>query len=196
MQAATAVTTDDYVDVHVMDIRGRPESADQPFRNVVLLEEVDGTRVLPIWVGRFEGDSLVILLENVETMRPLTFSFAANVLAAAGGIVREVRVHRLDPEVEGGTFYAEVVIDGPAGEHLVDARPSDAICLALATHARLRVAAAVMGAAGRPREQVADVPDGTLNAVQGAAYLREKMEAQRVEWTAARKAETRPRFYT
>ena len=48
MQTANPATTDDFVDVRVMDVRGRPISTDQPFRNIVLLEEIDGERVLPI----------------------------------------------------------------------------------------------------------------------------------------------------
>jgi len=70
------------------------------------------------------------------------------------------------------------------------------MCLGLATQARLRVAASAMESAGLPRQQFVDVPDGTLSAAQGAAYLREQIEVQRAECTTEKKAQARQRFCT
>jgi bifunctional DNase/RNase len=179
--ASSAATATDYVDVRVWDVRTRPATLDSEARSIVLLEEVAGDRVLPIWVGHFEADSITILLEKVEIMRPLTFSFAASLLRAAGARLREVRVNRLI--AEDGTFFAEAVVDGPDGERVVDCRPSDAISLALAMGAQIRVAAAVMGAAGEPRERFAQVPEGTLTAAQGAQRIRDHLVHAQEEWT-------------
>jgi RNA polymerase sigma-70 factor (ECF subfamily) len=146
MSAGSTPATE-FVDARILDVRGTPQTPERPFRNIVLLEETAGAqRVLPIWVGIFEADSIVILLEKVEMMRPLTFTFAANVLAAAGGRLLEVRINRLTSA--DGTFFAEAVIEGPSGQRIVDCRPSDAICLALASGASIRVASAVMDEAG------------------------------------------------
>jgi RNA polymerase sigma factor (sigma-70 family) len=120
--------------MRIVDVRARPP--DDPQRtayasHVVILEEVDGGRIVPIWVGPNEGLSLAMLLENVETPRPLTPKFMAGLLEAAGARLEQVRISRL----ESDTFYAEAVIAGPQGTRTIDARPSDALILALETRA-------------------------------------------------------------
>jgi hypothetical protein len=126
-----------FVPMHVADLRqtvaGEPESE----RNIVFLEDADGSRRLPIWIGRPEATALAISLENVELPRPWTHQFAAALLGAAGGDVREVRIVALTDF----TFYAQVVLaDGTA----VDARPSDALTLAVHLGAPICVAQAVL----------------------------------------------------
>lgn len=132
------------VPVRVVDVRRRSGMADGPEVYVVVLEEVDGARFLPIWVGPAEGTAMALLLERVDVGRPLTYTFAASVLAAAGARLREVRIERLI----GDTFYASSVIEGPTGSHTVDARPSDALSLGLAVGAPVFVQRAVLEAAG------------------------------------------------
>jgi RNA polymerase sigma factor (sigma-70 family) len=128
-----------WVEMRVVDVRHADATEERPERNVVLLDEVGGGRHLQIWVGPYEGAALAMGLREVDLPRPLTFRFAASLLAATGARLREVRVTRL---VEG-TFYAEAVLDGPAGEAVVDARPSDALSLALLAGAPVRVDPAV-----------------------------------------------------
>lgn len=99
-----------------------------------------GERTLPIWVGPAEGRFVALQLEGLAAPRPMTAALAANLLAAAGGRVREVRVERLDDEV----FYAVVAVAGPNGEQEVDARPSDAISLAMLTGSPIMVSAGVL----------------------------------------------------
>jgi bifunctional DNase/RNase len=83
----------------------------------------------------------------------------------AGGTLREARVTRLAE----GTFYAEAVVDGPGGEERVDARPSDALNLALLLGAPVQVEAAVLAdaAASRPASPGwgEDLPDGAAEIV-------------------------------
>jgi RNA polymerase sigma factor (sigma-70 family) len=192
VRMSSAITAaHDFVDVRVWDVRGRLKTPDQPARNIVLLEEVGGDRVLPIWVGAFEGDSIVIQLEKVDTMRPLTFSFAASVLTAAGGRLREVRVNRLTPD--DGTFFAEAVVEGPAGVRVVDCRPSDGISLALAVNASIRVASAVMDAEAQPREAFTELPAGVLTAADGAQRIQENQVKAREEWTKSQQERARRR---
>jgi bifunctional DNase/RNase len=102
-----------------------------------VLEEVGGERRLPIWIGTPEALSLVAALEEVELPRPGPYHFAQALLAAAGGALREVRISRLDDNV----FYAVAVLaDGSE----VDARPSDALTLALVTGAPIAAEPAVL----------------------------------------------------
>jgi RNA polymerase sigma factor (sigma-70 family) len=120
--------------MRIVDVRARPPDDLQRTAyasHVVILEEVDGGRIVPIWVGPNEGLSLAMLLENVETPRPLTPKFMAGLLEAAGARLEQVRVSRL----ENDTFYAEAVIAGLGGARTIDARPSDALILALETQA-------------------------------------------------------------
>jgi RNA polymerase sigma-70 factor (ECF subfamily) len=102
----------------------------------VLMLAGDG-RELKIWVGGPEASAIAVLLEDVEMPRPMTHHLTAALLQAGGTAVREVRVSRLAEH----TFYGEVVLaDGGA----VDARPSDAIALALVAGAPIRVDPAVL----------------------------------------------------
>ena len=117
----------EFIDVHVEDVRAMPVVEPPGERRVVLLGQASGEKVLPIWVGQYEGDAIAISLVGAEAPRPLTFAFAARLLEAAGGRLREVRINRLAEE----TFYAEVVLDSATGARTIDARPSDALNLAV-----------------------------------------------------------------
>ena len=164
-----------WVRMRVSDVRRGAASGQVPERHVVVLDEVDGARRLLIWVGPFEAAALAVGLQGAQLPRPGWFQFAAGLLAAAGGALREVRVTRL---VEG-TFYAEAVVDGAAGQGGVDARPSDALTLAVLTGAPVRVDPAVIDqATGRPSpwdQRVEELPAGAAEIVteRQAAWERE-----------------------
>jgi len=102
----------------------------------VVLREEDGERVLPIWVGIFEGNAIAMGLEHVYTPRPLTHDLMANVLAELG--VRLQRVVVCD--LVANTYYAHLYLERDGVELVIDARPSDAIALALRTEAPIYVA--------------------------------------------------------
>ena len=127
------------VPMHVTDIRDT--GGDDPrASHVVVLEEEGGARRLPIWIGAAEATTLALRLHEVATPRPDTYRFAADLLGAAGAGLREVRVIRLADAI----FYAQAVLEDGA---TVDARPSDAINLALVTGAPVLVDDAVLAAA-------------------------------------------------
>jgi bifunctional DNase/RNase len=172
-----------WVEMRVVDVRRGAATEDKPERNVVLLDEVGGDRHLQIWVGPFEGTALAMAMRDVELPRPLTFRFAAGMLATAGGTLREVRVTRL---VEG-TFYAQAVVEGPRGEGLVDARPSDAINLALLVGAPIRVDPAVLDAV-----QASPIPWGELPD-QLPADAAQIVSDRLTDWERSREAMARAR---
>ena len=167
------------VEVRIADVRRRPAREDKPGLYMLMLEETGGERRLPIWVGQFEGTAIALQLEEAEVPRPLTFPFVGSLLRASGGQLLEVRVSRL---VEG-TFYAVAVIEGAEGIRSVDARPSDALALALVTGAPIRVEPDVFEASNvdlaahrRPRlSQDAYYAEGT----QGAAEIVEDVTSRR-----------------
>lgn len=100
-----------------------------------MLRERNGDRKVPIWVGPFEATAVAVSLEATEMPRPMTYQFTSDLVTTTGNRVAEVRITGLTE----GIFYATVVIDGPAGAGEVDARPSDALNLALVTGSPIRV---------------------------------------------------------
>jgi bifunctional DNase/RNase len=127
-----AATQQEFIQMRVSDVRRRRESAQD---HIVLLTESDGPRRLPIWTGRDEAVHLALRFLGAQLERPLTHDLAARLVHALGGSLREVRIDRLTDK----TYYAVVVLDGPTGPAEVDARPSDALTLALITGAPIRV---------------------------------------------------------
>jgi RNA polymerase sigma factor (sigma-70 family) len=128
------------VPMRIADVRPTDDDRFSATHVVVLEAEDGGGAVLPIWVDTSEALALVATLEAVELPRPGTYAFAAALLGAAGGAVAGVRIARL----EGGVFYAVVELEGGAS---LDARPSDALNLALLAGAPITVDPAVLAAA-------------------------------------------------
>ena len=145
-----------------------------------MLEEQGGARRLPIWIGAAEATTLALRLHDVATPRPDTYRFAADLLGAAGAGLREVRVIRLADAI----FYAEAVLEDGA---TVDARPSDAINLALVTGAPVLVDEAVL-AAGR-RQRAGDRRGAGRGARLAARRARDR---RRVQGSRRRRMSGRP----
>jgi RNA polymerase sigma factor (sigma-70 family) len=169
----------DFIDVQVADVRAVPVDNPPGERRVVLLAERDGKRMLPIWVGGFEGDSIAIGLLHAQARRLLTFAFASQLLEAAGARLREVRIARLVDE----TFYAQVVVQGPAGERAFDARPSDAIALALEAGAPIRVSDEVMQKAGVEQRDLAQKTMNSRGALDHVDEIRERLAQPMANWS-------------
>jgi RNA polymerase sigma factor (sigma-70 family) len=139
--AMSAAAESAWVDAEVIEVC-RSDGPDDPLRrpHIVVLQERNGTRRVPIYTGSTEAIALACSLDAVEMPRPMTYQLAANLVAAAGSRLTEVRITRL---VEG-VFYAVVVVEAPGGVVEVDARPSDAVNLAVVCGAPVRVDAAVL----------------------------------------------------
>jgi len=133
MAASTAKAG--WAEVSVSEIRREDNEDPLQRKHIMILAERGGDRWLPIWVGPMEATAMALALEAVETPRPFTHKLAAGLVGATGSRITEVRIARLLGEV----FYASVLVDGPAGSREVDARPSDAVNLALAAGAPIRV---------------------------------------------------------
>ncbi len=116
---------------------------------VVVLKEVDTDRYLPIWIGPFEADAITIQLQGVQVARPLTHDLLKSIIDQMGAKISHVMVS----ELKNDTFYARIVMDIDGKSMEIDARPSDAIALAVRVSAPLFVAEAVMEAASIVPEQ-------------------------------------------
>jgi bifunctional DNase/RNase len=171
------MTTEDaqWIEVSVSEIRRSHGDDEEEWQRkfVMVLAERDGERTLPIWIGPAEAISLAMELQSAETPRPFTYKLAAGLVGAAGAKVAEVRITRLIEEV----FYASVLVDGPAGRREVDSRPSDAVNLALAAGAPVKVEAGLLRAdqaAGRAGE-LASLPVATAEiAAEAQQRIRER----------------------
>jgi uncharacterized protein len=137
---ARSVMSANWVDAHVSEIRLAPGHDDEPEHHIMILTEAGGKRQLPIWIGPAEATALAMRLESTETPRPFTYKLAASLVTAAGADIAEVRITRLEPPI----FYASVLVEGAQGRREVDARPSDAVNLALTAGAPIRVDGALL----------------------------------------------------
>lgn len=125
----------DFADVRVADVAPFQGSADDPLF-AVTLEELNGDRRFRVVMRKPEADHIGVFLQDVQTQRPPTYDLMAALVPALGGRLIETRVTRTD----GATIFAEAIIDGAHGVQTLDARPSDAINLALRVGAPIRVA--------------------------------------------------------
>jgi uncharacterized protein len=117
------------VEVKVQSL-GLDRSSNTP---VVVLRELAGERVLPIWIGPGEASAIAMQLAEMTFGRPLTHDLLVSVLRGLGGTLRKVVITR----VEENTYFAELQIHRDGEVVRVDARPSDSIAVALRTRARI-----------------------------------------------------------
>jgi bifunctional DNase/RNase len=110
----------------------------------LILKEVNGERRLPIIIGAFEAQAIALQLEGVRAPRPMTHDLLKNVIEALDSNLVEVCIH----DLRDGTFYAYLLLDD--GHVEVDARPSDAIALALRCGAPIYVSEEVNGGSRPP----------------------------------------------
>lgn len=95
--------------------------------HVVILREKGGNRLLPIWIGQPEADSIVMEMKNVRRERPLTHDLCKSLIIGLGGTLRRVQITK----VQKSTYFAELHVVRSDGVVHVDARPSDSIAIAL-----------------------------------------------------------------
>jgi uncharacterized protein len=107
---------------------------------IVILRDKEGQRVLPIWVGIFEANAIALQIENIPTPRPMTHDLLRNVIQDLKAEVQKVVVC----DLQENTFYALIYLRLNGDTVAIDARPSDAIALALRTRAPIFVEDAVI----------------------------------------------------
>ncbi len=111
---------------------------------IVILKDKQGERVLPIWVGVPEANAIALQIENVSTPRPMTHDLLRNIITDLEGRVDRVVVS----DLRDNTYFAVIHLTVRGERVAVDARPSDAIALAL----RTQVADSGRGGRHRKRE--------------------------------------------
>jgi bifunctional DNase/RNase len=132
-----------FVEMRLSKAVGVASGEDSP-SFVVVLDGVSQDRRLVIMIGPTEALTLSASLEGREFPRPQSPQFAAGLVHALGGRIRQVRIDRLVPVRDGTAYGATVEVEGGSGAALVDARPSDALNLAALVHAPIFVAPEVL----------------------------------------------------
>jgi RNA polymerase sigma factor (sigma-70 family) len=117
---------------------------------IVLLREKGGERVLPIWIGAAEGDALALVLGGGSVPRPLSADLMARLLEASGASVERVTISSLRDK----TFYATIALAAGGTRHEIDARPSDALNLAVRVGAPIEVEDSILDSSGIRAKEV------------------------------------------
>jgi bifunctional DNase/RNase len=159
----TTATGAGFVEMRIAKVVGVGTAEDEVVRCVVVLDEVAGDRQLPIMIGQAEAFSLAARLAGIAWRRPMTYRFAAALVQALGGRVRQVRIDRLVEEA----YAATVEVEGPLGVQSVDARPSDGLNLAVLVDAPVFAAPEVLREAEATR----------AGDSAGAVFLRQALVA-------------------
>jgi hypothetical protein len=142
-------------------------------QHIVLLREVEGTRVLPIWIGPGEAMAIRRLLAEESFPRPLTHDLIA--LVVEGLHARVTRV--LISELRESTFFASLLIERDKEVLSVDARPSDAIAVALRARAPILVNEVLMH---EPPEQEEEAPTAPPTSPEPPREPNEEEQAERL----------------
>lgn len=122
---------------------------------IVILKGLDGSTLLPIWVGVYEANAIALEIEKITTPRPMTHDLIKNVLNGLNCLVHKVVVNQLKDD----TFYAVIWLERDGKLICIDSRPSDALALALRTDSPIFVDEEVINhskAASSRQEKVTD----------------------------------------
>src|SRR5205823_2693552 len=122
---------------------------------IVVLKDVSGDSVLPIWVGLFEANAIWLEIQKLTTPRPMTHDLIKNVLTGLEANVRKVVVS----ELKDGTFFAVIWMERDGHIISIDSRPSDALALALRLDCPIFVEDEVL----KSSKQTTPVNDKTAN---------------------------------
>jgi len=116
---------------------------------VIILKEVGSDRLLPIWVGALEGNAVAMVIEGIQAPRPMTHDLMKNLLDLLGVTVTMVIID----DLRDGTFFAQIAMKVGDETREIDARPSDAVALAIRAKAPIYASEMVLEMAGiRPKQ--------------------------------------------
>ena len=111
---------------------------------VVVLREAESRRYLPIWIGNFEADAIALAMQGHEPQRPMTHDLLKSVFSELGSTISHIVIN----DIQDSTFFARIVVEQGSHTIEIDARPSDAIALAVRVDAPIYVETHVFEAAG------------------------------------------------
>lgn len=176
------------------EILGLSSSASTGGAYAILLKELNGARRLPIIIGGFEAQAIALEMERIKPPRPLTHDLLKILIDNLGANVVEIVIN----ELKDNTFFARIVLESSGLTNEIDARPSDAIALAVRSDAPIFVSENVMAAAAFLPSDETEIPgfenteleqdkkplskDAKIAALQDK--LREALESEEFERAA------------
>ena len=107
---------------------------------IVVLHDMDNRKALPIWIGSAEASAIIRKIENIAVSRPMTHDLIIQFVEKMGGTIDRIEIN----DVEKETYYANVYVKKDEEEIVIDARPSDAIAIAIRVEAPIYVTANVL----------------------------------------------------
>ncbi|MEM0961499.1 MAG: bifunctional nuclease family protein [Bacteroidota bacterium] len=161
----------DFIQVDIIGLSTSPSSGGA---YALVLGEVGGNRRLPIIIGAFEAQAIALELEKIQPPRPMTHDLLRGLFESFDAEVTDVVID----DLREGTFFAKIRYVRDDDEETLDARPSDAVALAVRTDAPLFVAASVLDEAGIPADDVEDEDGEGLAAdpVSAASSAMSKLD--------------------
>jgi bifunctional DNase/RNase len=139
------------------------------YQRVVILKEKDAERYLPIWIGQAEAEAIAIRLQDVAVARPLTHDLLRAMIEQLGGTVTGVVIN----DMTNDTFYARILLEAGGRSLEIDARPSDAIALAVRVGVPIHANENVLERYG---VQISEDEAAAADAAGGAPVREEELE--------------------
>ncbi len=136
----------DFVQVDIVGLSTSPSSGGA---YALVLGEIEGNRRLPIIIGAFEAQAIALELENIQPPRPMTHDLLRDLFETVGAEILDVVID----ELREGTFFAKIRFVHTGDEGQLDARPSDAVAVAVRVGAPIYVSPSVLDEAGIPTEE-------------------------------------------
>ncbi|WP_026167145.1 bifunctional nuclease family protein [Balneola vulgaris] len=143
----------------LMEILGLSTSPSSGGAYALILSEASGNRRLPIIIGSFEAQAIALELENIKPPRPMTHDLLKNFVLSVNAEVQHIHIN----DLSDGTFYAQIVLQREGETIEIDARPSDAIALAVRFGTDIYVNDTVLNEAGISTEPEPSTLEEALN---------------------------------
>lgn len=118
----------------------------------MVLEEIDGPRLLPVWIGLYEGGAIGMALAGQQFPRPLTHDLVVNIVKELGAVIKNISI----TDLTDSTFYAQIVLEKDGKKIVIDARPSDAVAVAVRVQADIFVEERVFSACPELLKPISD----------------------------------------
>jgi len=113
---------------------------------IIVLRDMDDRRALLIWIGNVEANAIMLILERIKLLRPITHDLINNIFQAINITLQHVLIN----DMQESTFFAQLHLKTDNGKYIIDSRPSDAIALALRSNAPIFVSEQVMATSSIP----------------------------------------------
>ena|SRR5690554_3974183 len=160
-----------------MEILGLSTSPSSGGAYALILSEAEGNRRLPIIIGSFEAQAIALELENIKPPRPMTHDLLKNLVLSFDTDLKHIYIN----ELSEGTFYAQIICDKENELLELDARPSDAIALAVRFNAPIYVDSEVLKEAGISTDPKPRDVDDTFRTQESEPGQKELSQLEKLE---------------